>query len=347
MEGSLSETPWEPGKVIPIQKANTSADETFPFFANNALDLYFTRRTSRGDEIFCVRRSTGDGDFQLEAKLKLATSEPHNSSASFSADGLYLVFGREKSGQSLIFESVRSAASAPFTTERQLSFENVLSPQGDPFLTEDGLHLLMSAGLGKFTKMEWPDRTEPTGDFHDPYPLKLEGPFRRPSITRDLCTIYMEGVLPDSRPGIYRSMRQSIDSPWSPPLAVDEIRPADGSGSDFSPRISDDGTLLLFSSNRDGGSGGKDLYAYLLKEPPTATWPVDSGIQSPPEPAEGWLILGPIPMGEVERIQSLAELMRRYFPSRDRRDLPHVGDKIADIPWRGAETPFQEKRDFT
>ena len=337
--GPFDEPPWKPGVVNPIPRANTSADESFPVLANDGLDLYFTRRTGRGDEIFCLRRSSPESPFQQEARLKMPTAEPLNTSASFSADGTCLLFGREKDGQNIMLQSVRPTGTSPFAAEQKLEFENVLNPQGDPFLTADGLHLVMSAGQGKYARVWRADRPAISGDFPEPHALELEGSYRRPSITGDLCTIYMEGQLPDGRSAIYRSMRQSVSSPWSPPLIVKEIRSTDDSGSDTSPRINNDGTLLLFASTRTGTSGGKDLYAYPLDKPPTVTWPEEDSAEAPsPPPVDGWMVLGPIPMDVVERISSLTELAKKYFPARERRDVPNMGDKIAETPWRIADS---------
>ncbi|MBX9656849.1 hypothetical protein K2Y11_24790 [bacterium] len=334
--------PWKPGVVTAIGRANTSVDESYPFLSKDGLELYFTRRTGRGDEIFVVRRSTPDGEFQQEGRLQLASSEPFNSSATFSSDGERLLFNREVAGQYSVMESARTSAVEPFKEERKLNFENIMNQQGDPFLTADGLHLVMSAGQGKFTRIWMAGRAGSEGDFTEPHPLELEGSYRRPSVAGDLCTIYMEGMLPDGRTAIFRAMRESTSSPWSRPTVVQEIRDNDGNSSDFTPRISDDGKLLLFASNRSGGAGGKDLFVYPLDKMPTVEPPPSAPPADRELPANGLLLLGPIPKEIVGRIQSLSELTRRYFPSRDRRAIPKVGDMVAEIPWRISDSTSEK-----
>jgi hypothetical protein len=334
--------PWKQGVVTAIGRANTSVDESFPFLSKDGLDLYFTRRTGRGDEIFVVRRSASDGEFQQEGRLRLASNEPFNSSATFSSEGERLLFNREVAGQYFVMESARTSALEPFKEEKNLKFENVMNQQGDPFLTADGLHLVMSAGQGKFTRIWMADRAGIEGDFAEPYPLELEGSYRRPSVTGDLCTIYMEGMLPDGQTAIFRAMRESTSSRWSLPKIVQEIREGDDHSSDFTPRISDDGKLLLFASNRPGGAGGKDLFVYPLDKMPTAEPPPIVPPTHHELPAKGSLLLGPIPMDIAGRIQSLSELTRRYFPSRDRRAIPKVGDVVAEIPWRVSDSTSEK-----
>lgn len=334
--------PWNPGVVTPIGRANTSVDESFPFLSKDGLDLYFTRRTGRGEEIFVVRRSTPDGEFQQEGRLQLASNEPFNSSTAFSSDGNRLVFNRETAGQNSVMESARTSAVEPFTEEKKLPFESVMNQQGDPFLTADGLHLVMSAGQGRFTRIWIADRAGIEGDFADPYPLDVEGAYRRPSVTGDLCTLYMEGQLADGRTAIFRAMRESASSPWSLPTVVQEIRDDDDSSSDFTPRISDDGKLLLFASNRSGGAGGKDLFAYPLDKMPIAEAPPPATPEVRELPPNGWLVLGPVPIDIAGRIQSLSELTRRYFPSRDRRAIPKAGDMVMEIPWRVSDSTSEK-----
>jgi len=56
---------------------------------------------------------------------------------------------------------------------------------------------------------------------------------------------------------IWVSTRASISAPWNPPVNLALVN---STGADEMPSLSPDGAILYFSSDRNGGIGGRDLY---------------------------------------------------------------------------------------
>ncbi len=56
---------------------------------------------------------------------------------------------------------------------------------------------------------------------------------------------------------IWVSTRASISAPWNPPVNLAVVN---STGADEMPSLSPDGAILYFSSDRNGGIGGRDLY---------------------------------------------------------------------------------------
>lgn len=109
--------------------------------------------------------------------------------------------------------------------------------------------------------------SEVTGQTFGPRALVAElsssGNELKPSIRFDGREIFVSSDRTD-RPGsmglqdIWVSTRESHTDAWSLPVNLGPI--INTSFQDQQPAISDDGTILLFASNRAGGSGGLDLY---------------------------------------------------------------------------------------
>ncbi|HEX5059095.1 MAG TPA: hypothetical protein VFV99_07030 [Kofleriaceae bacterium] len=78
-----------------------------------------------------------------------------------------------------------------------------------------------------------------------------------PTLTADMLEIYFAS----SRPGgvgsgdIWRSIRNSVDEPWQPPVVVTEL---DSASVEESPGITADGLEMYFTSDRGGGN---DIWA--------------------------------------------------------------------------------------
>jgi hypothetical protein len=93
--------------------------------------------------------------------------------------------------------------------------------------------------------------------------LSSAGNELKPSIRFDGREIFVSSDRTD-RPGsmglqdIWVSTRKSNADAWSLPVNLGP--PVNTTFQDQQPAISDDGTMLLFASNRPGGSGGLDLY---------------------------------------------------------------------------------------
>jgi WD40 repeat protein len=96
--------------------------------------------------------------------------------------------------------------------------------------------------------------------------LDSHGPYftQRPSISSDGREIFFSSNRPGSLPGtenshdIWSSTRQSKHHLWTTPVQL--ASPINTGFNEQTPMISDDGTMLFFTSNRPGGSGDLDLY---------------------------------------------------------------------------------------
>jgi hypothetical protein len=86
-----------------------------------------------------------------------------------------------------------------------------------------------------------------------------------PSLSSDGLTLYFSDFYSGSpRPGglggpdIWMTTRPSRSDPWTTPVNLDA--PVNNSSLEISPTISGDGLTLVFTSNRNGGMGGWDLW---------------------------------------------------------------------------------------
>jgi Tol biopolymer transport system component len=105
----------------------------------------------------------------------------------------------------------------------------------------------------------------PVGRFVDDKPVAgLDSPVfdRSPSISKDGKTIYFSSSRPDpfanNAEDIWVSTRNNINDPFGPPVRLDS--PVNSDANEREPKMSDDGMTLYFTSDRDEGSGGLDIW---------------------------------------------------------------------------------------
>jgi Tol biopolymer transport system component len=149
--------------------------------------------------------------------------------------------------------------------------------EGASSISADGLTLfLLSNRPGEFGGVDGPvfDIWVATRETkNDPWsePANLGPPVNSasaeeyPHISADgLMLFFNSGVFSSPRPGgyggsdIWVAMRKTRDADWSEPVNLGP--PVNNSFKDQAPRISADGSILYFCSNRPGGSGGADLW---------------------------------------------------------------------------------------
>lgn len=82
----------------------------------------------------------------------------------------------------------------------------------------------------------------------------------KPALSRDGLSLYFGSNRPDGFRffDIWVSQRACRDCPWGPPVNLGP--PINGPDNGGQPSLSKDGHLLFFSSNRDGGFGGEDIW---------------------------------------------------------------------------------------
>jgi len=276
-----------------IEAVNTSADEYFPVISVDGNKMYFTgsgrKDCIKGEDIFYSDFINGKWTPAKNMGPPFSTKED-DAINSVSADGNILVlFGNYKGavggGDNFYVEKTVNGWSAIKPFPKPL---NSIYWECDGFLTADGKAFLFTS-----------DRTGGVGEFHrggeffhgyyegnsDIYvslktdsgwskPLNLgtiiNTPYteRSPFLHPDGKTLYFSS---DGHYGlggldVFKSVRQSDSSwtDWSEPVNLG--KDINTSGFDIAYKISTDGKLAYFSSNRPGGKGGYDIYSIMLPE---------------------------------------------------------------------------------
>ena len=130
-----------------------------------------------------------------------------------------------------------------------------------PEVTPDGLTMWLSGG-GELWTCQRNSIEEPFGPKVNAGPaINFGGSWdSAPSLTADgLHLFFYSDRDTDHRDmNLYSCSRSSLNDPWSPAVMLNsEVNSPD---SDICPAVSADGTTLIFTSNRSGGSGGDDLW---------------------------------------------------------------------------------------
>jgi hypothetical protein len=108
-----------------------------------------------------------------------------------------------------------------------------------------------TAVMDAFTNSEW---SEPV---HLPAPINSSSTELGAQFSPDGLSIYVASEREGSRSvDIWAVRRDCLDCPWGPAVNLDINSPQTDGG----PAFSADGHLLFYSSNRDGGQGGDDIW---------------------------------------------------------------------------------------
>ena len=95
-------------------------------------------------------------------------------------------------------------------------------------------------------------------------------------LTRDELVVYFTSDRPGGLGGndLWTATRATVDSEWDPPVNLTELNSA---ADDSLPMLSNSENVMWFSSTRDGGCGGADLWQ--TRRQPDGTWsaPIDLG----------------------------------------------------------------------
>lgn len=259
----------------PINLAGFSA--TGGAISPNGLSFYFTSNGRPG--------GLGLADIWVSKRLTLSSAwgEPQNLGATIntastdnrpklSLDGRTMFFGSNRDGSFDIFMSTRTDPNDDFgwTTPVSLGV-NVNTPDGSestPAYFEDpitGLATLYFASnrVGGFGDFDIYQSTRNSNGTFNPAVnfaiLNSPGFDAMPFLSRDGLEIYLasdNGGL--GLRDIWVSKRSSLLARWSRPANVGTVN---SEYDELDPSLSPDGSVLYFSSTRDGGSGGQDLYS--------------------------------------------------------------------------------------
>lgn len=262
---------------------NTASDETGPIISPNGLSLYFTSNRAGGlggTDIYVSQRATLSSAWSTPQNL----GAPVNSSANdnmtgISLDGRTMLMTSTRSGGqggNDIWLSTRADASNDFGWTAPFNPGAVIN---SPFTDNSGnffedpatgvTTLLFSSdriAMDAITLRFYQSTRNPDGTFSAPVlidELNGEGSHFGSAIRRDGLEIFIASA----RPGgfnngatfdIWTSTRASVSAPWNAPVLVAGIN---ATAEERQPKLSPDGAILYFHSNRAGGFGGNDLYA--------------------------------------------------------------------------------------
>jgi hypothetical protein len=249
---------------------NSPFADNLPDLSRDGLSLYFSSNRPGGlgaGDLWVSRRASVDDAWGVPVNLgPTVNSSVGDLGPNVSPDGHYLFFTSNRPGGlglNDIWVSWRADVHDDFAWEPPV---NVGSPINGPEF-EAGAELRRP----EFYFVRGPGGTAfdiyvsvlKGNSFESPQPvveLNSSANDLRPSVRFDRREIFLSS----NRPGglgaddIWVSTRQSAAEPWTVPVNLGPVinTPFD----DTQPSLSEDGTILFFTSNRPGGSGLVDLY---------------------------------------------------------------------------------------
>ncbi len=268
-------TPTNLGPTI-----NTWSGDAPDCFSADGLEMYFDSNRSGGHggwDIWVARRPTTDDEWGEPENL----GPPVNTGrydwfAYISADGLELHFSSNRSGGHGGYDlwvTRRATKDDVWDVPENLG-PVVNSSAGDvnPWICNNGLELYFnsqrSGGYGSddIWVSRRATRNDPWGE-----PINL-GPIVNSSASEAYFAVSSNGLLlffaeeinSPIRPGgfgnadMWLTRRASVSDPWGTPVNLGPM--VNSPSLDNGPRISPDGSMLYFVSNRSGGQGSFDLW---------------------------------------------------------------------------------------
>ncbi len=263
---------------------NTASNETGPVSSPNGLSLYFTSDRvggQGGNDIYVSQRAT----------LGSAWGAPQNLGATVNSSVNDNITGISLDGRSMLINSTRPGGiggpdlwiltrtdsnndfgwTAPVNlgaTVNSTGADNSGNFFEDP--VTGVVTLIFSSdragGLPGIKFDFFQSTRNPDGTFNTPTlipELNGEGSHFGSAIRRDGLEIFIASSRPaglnNPKFDIFVSTRASVSATWSQPVVVSGIN--DFAEDDRLPKLSPDGSILYFSSNRAGGFGGFDLYS--------------------------------------------------------------------------------------
>jgi len=275
-------------EIEPMKAINTKADEFCPGYANDDNSIIYFTSSRESDnskkinpssgvvytDIFFVRQErTGTWEAAKLLPDTTINSRYDDGSPSFSKDKntMYFTSCKHEAGKNLgcqIYESVNR--SGEWTKTRSLKLTADTFSIGHPSISADGLKLYFSANLkGGYggNDIWYCEREKPTDSWSRP---KNAGPAINTTGNDVFPYIREDGNLyfsSDSRVGmggldIYKAIMDE-DGVWT----VEDMKyPINSPADDFGIVFQGKKEIGMFSSSRDGGKGGDDIYSFVLPE---------------------------------------------------------------------------------
>jgi len=194
----------------------------------------------------------------------------HASSPHLTTDERVVFFTGSDGQTSAVFRATRADRKMPFGPAEAVPGINSSSNDNDPTVSADGLTLVFHSGRGGTNDVWWAKRADADAEFGPPVAAPgiatsaYEGQGFFHVATSELWFV-------SDRGGNYDIFRAKLESgTFGAAVNVTELNtPQD----DFLPFLSADGLTIYFSSTREGGKGGQDLYLATRTDPNGAFGP--------------------------------------------------------------------------
>ena len=252
------------------QTVNSSSGDFCPNISADGLSLFFVSERpggSGGWDIWMANRKSISNNWSAPVNLgSTVNSWTDEARPSISADGLSLFFSSNRPGgygNHDLWVTARATKDGSWGTPVNLGpMVNSSAWDSDTAISADGLSLIFASyrrggtgGLDIFVVTR-PTISEPFGT-----PIDISANYESgPCISPDGLELFFDS----DRPGGYGyedlwvARRQTVDDDWETPVNLGEV--VNSSFGELAPRISADGLLLLFASDRPGGSGNYDIW---------------------------------------------------------------------------------------
>jgi hypothetical protein len=205
------------------------------------------------------------GEFNSPERITGLGLEEDIYGPALSLDGRTLYFSAYVSGQQQLYSATRSERGAEFSAATELSGVNSTAMDGTPFIAANGERFYFFSdreeGLGN--RDIWFSEVSEDGAFGSPElvpGVNTPGSELLPWLSPDERTM----IFVSSRPGgrgaadIWRATRADVNEAFGAPSNVFELSSNQNEGRAV---LSRDGLTAFFTSDRNGGRGGPDIYA--------------------------------------------------------------------------------------
>jgi serine/threonine protein kinase len=256
---------------------NSGADEIGPSMAADELTLVFASNRPGNvggarHDLYMARRESRDAAWSPPVNLGSAVNSAlMDNGPSLSSDGLSLLFHSFRGGghgRYDLWQTTRTSSSAPWGAPVNLG-PPINADMGEifPSMTGDGRLLVFQSTRDLRTgQAAFYYSLRESRDAAWTVPKQFPGHVGRaegdnaPYISADGLTLLFASIREGGRGSydLWMVQRVSLDSAWSEPVNLGV--PVNSSASEDSPSLSPDGLTLLFSSDRPGGFGSRDIW---------------------------------------------------------------------------------------
>jgi Tol biopolymer transport system component len=232
---------------------NTPAVDGCASHSPDGLTLIFNSNRTGDFDLYMAERSSTDEGFGVPVRLPAPVNTANNEACATIANGHRLYFSSDRDDPAYDIYTTklgRSGSSTPVNLGPNINQPGWLDEAASFFEDEEGRQVMV------FSR-----RNDDDGNIYQsvnggPASLVQGGPHssasdNRPSITSDGLTIFFDSTRSGGLggPDLYYATRSKTSDPFG--LAI-HLQSLSSPGFDARPYISKDGSLLTFSSNRDG-----------------------------------------------------------------------------------------------